>query len=95
MLKRMWGVGKINATYNLLKSHSKTPTDHHQLRNNRGTEFNKGSVWFVAQNSYNVIWKLLRLVSKNLKTPFSTDPVILQYGLEIDNLLKGIVEETN
>ena len=27
---------------------------------------------------------------QKFETPFSTDPVILQYGLEIDNLLKGI-----
>ena len=84
------GVGKINATYNLLKAIQKHQPD---LIINLGTagstEFNKGSVVCCTEFIQRDM-EVTALGFQKFETPFSTDPVILQYGLEIDNLAKGI-----
>ena len=84
------GVGKINASYNLLKAIQKHQPD---LIINLGTagstEFNKGSVVCCTEFIQRDM-EVTALGFQKFETPFSTDPVILQYGLEIDNLLKGI-----
>lgn len=84
------GVGKINATYNLLKAIQKHQPD---LIINLGTagstEFNKGSVVCCTEFIQRDM-EVTALGFQKFETPFSTDPIILQYGLEIDNLPKGI-----
>ena len=84
------GVGKIKATYHLVKAIQKHQPD---LIINLGTagstEFNKGSVVCCTEFIQRDM-EVTALGFQKFETPFSTDPIILQYGLEIDNLPKGI-----
>ena len=84
------GVGKIKATYHLVKAIQKSKPD---LIINLGTAgstvFDRGTIVncnrFIQRDM-----DVRALGFQKFETPFSTDPVILQYGLEIDNLPKGI-----
>jgi len=84
------GVGKIKATYHLVKAIQKSKPD---LIINLGTAgstvFDRGTIVncsrFIQRDM-----DVRSLGFQKFETPFSTDPVILQYGLEIDNLPKGI-----
>lgn len=84
------GVGKINATYNLLKAIQKHKPD---LIINLGTagstEFNKGSVVCCTEFIQRDM-EVTALGFQKFETPFSIDPVILKYGIEMENLPKGI-----
>ena len=84
------GVGKINATYHLLKAVEQYKPD---LVVNLGTagstKFNRGEVVcctkFIQRDM-----EVTALGFKKFQTPFSDEDIILDYGLKINNLQEGI-----
>lgn len=84
------GVGKINAAYHLFKGIQKYNPD---IVINLGTagssEFNKGSIICCNQFIQRDM-EVTALGFKKFETPFSDDEIILEHGLEFQNLPKGI-----
>jgi len=84
------GIGKIKATYNLTKAIQKSVPD---LIINLGTA---GSTAFDRGNVVNCNRFIQRdmdvraLGFQKFETPFSDEPVLLEYGLKIENLPNGI-----
>jgi len=84
------GIGKVKATYNLTKAIQEVKPD---LIINLGTAgstiFNRGSVVncsrFIQRDM-----DVRALGFKKFETPFSDEPVILEYGLKIENFPNGI-----
>lgn len=84
------GVGKINATYHLLKEVlSYQPDIVINLGTAGSTLFNRGEV--VSCNQFiQRDMEVTALGFLKYETPFSNGEVILRYGLEIEGLPKGI-----
>lgn len=84
------GVGKINATYNLTKAiHRHQPDVVINLGTAGSTAYNKGAV--VCCNQF--IQRDMEVTAmgfQKFETPFSTDEIILEYGIQVDHLPKGI-----
>lgn len=84
------GVGKINATYHLLKGIEKYQPD---LIINLGTAgstvFDRGSVICCTEFIQRDM-EVTALGFQKFETPFSDDPVVLKYGIEVPCLPKGI-----
>ncbi|WP_374360924.1 nucleosidase [Cloacibacterium sp.] len=84
------GVGKINATYNLLKAILKhNPDIIINLGTAGSTKFNKGEVVCCTEFIQRDM-DVMALGFQKFETPFSTDAVILEYGIELEGLPKGI-----
>ena len=84
------GVGKINAAYHLFKGIQKfNPDIVINLGTAGSTLFNRGEV--VCCNQFiQRDMDVMALGFQKFETPFSNGEVVLNYGLEIDNLPKGI-----
>ncbi len=84
------GVGKINAAYHLFKGIQKfSPDIIINLGTAGSTLFNRGEV--VCCNQFIQRDMDVRALGfKNFETPFSNGEIILNYGLEIEKLPKGI-----
>ena len=84
------GVGKINAAYHLFKGIQKfNPDIVINLGTSGSTLFNRGEV--VCCNQFiQRDMDVMALGFQKFETPFSNGEVVLNYGLEIDNLPKGI-----
>ncbi len=84
------GVGKVNATYNLTKAiHLYQPDVVINLGTAGSTAFNKGEV--VCCNQF--IQRDMEVTAmgfQKFETPFSTDEIILEYGIQLDHLPQGI-----
>lgn len=84
------GVGKINATYNLLKAIQKHQPD---LIINLGTAgstvFDRGTIVncnrFIQRDM-----DVRALGFKKFETPFSDEPILLEYGIKTSHLPNGI-----
>ena len=84
------GVGKINASYNLLKAIQKSKPD---LIINLGTAgstvFDRGTIVncsrFIQRDM-----DVRSLGFQKFETPLSGEPVLLEYGLNVENLPNGI-----
>ena len=84
------GVGKIKATYHLVKAIQKSKPD---LIINLGTAgstvFDRGTIVncnrFIQRDM-----DVRALGFKKFETPFSDEPVLLEYGLNVENLPNGI-----
>jgi len=84
------GVGKVKATYNLTKEIQKSNPD---LIINFGTAgsttFDRGSI--VNCNRFIQRDMDVRVLGfQKFETPFSDEPILLEYGLNIENLPNGI-----
>ena len=84
------GIGKVKATYNLTKEIEKSNPD---LIINLGTAgsttFDRGSI----VNCHRFIQRdmdVRALGFQKFETPFSDEPILLEYGLNIENLPNGI-----
>ena len=84
------GIGKVKATYNLTKAILKSKSD---LVINLGTAgstaFDRGSI----VNCFSFIQRdmdVRALGFQKFETPFSDEPILLEYGLKIENILQGI-----
>jgi adenosylhomocysteine nucleosidase len=84
------GVGKINAAYHLFKGIQKyNPDIVINLGTSGSTLFNRGEV--VCCNQFiQRDMDVMALGFQKFETPFSNGEVVLNYGLEILNLPKGI-----
>ena len=84
------GVGKINAAYHLFKGIQKyNPDIVINLGTAGSTLFNRGEV--VCCNQFiQRDMDVMALGFQKFETPFSNGEVVLNYGLEIPNLPKGI-----
>ena len=84
------GVGKIKATYHLVKAIQKSKPD---LIINLGiagsTVFDRGTIVncnrFIQRDM-----DVRALGFKKFETPFSDEPILLEYGLNVENLPNGI-----
>ena len=84
------GVGKIKATYHLVKAIQKSKPD---LIINLGTAgstvFDRGTIVncnrFIQRDM-----DVRALGFKKFETPFSDEPILLEYGLNVENLPNGI-----
>lgn len=84
------GIGKVKATYHLTKA---IQTSHPDLIINLGTSgsttFDRGSVVncnrFIQRDM-----DVRALGFQKFETPFSDEPVLFEYGLDIENLPNGI-----
>lgn len=84
------GVGKVNATYSLTKAiHRHQPDVVINLGTAGSTAFNKGTV--VCCNQFiQRDMEVTALGFQKFETPFSTDEIVLEYGILVDHLPKGI-----
>lgn len=84
------GIGKVNATYHLTKAILKyTPDIVINLGTAGSTKFNKRSV--VCCNQFiQRDMEVTALGFQKFETPFSNGEIILNHGLELENLPKGI-----
>lgn len=84
------GVGKINSTYHLLKSVEKFQPDIIiNLGTAGSTKFNRGEVVCCTQFIQRDM-DATALGFQKFETPFSEEPIILSYGIAIENLPIGI-----
>ncbi|MCG2792743.1 MAG: nucleosidase [Weeksellaceae bacterium] len=84
------GIGKVKATYNVTKAILKnTPELVINLGTAGSTTFDRGSVVncsrFIQRDM-----DVRALGFQKFETPFSDEPVLLEYGLNIENLPNGI-----
>ncbi len=84
------GVGKVNATYQLTKAIQKfNPDVVINLGTAGSTVYNKGTL--VCCNQFiQRDMEVTALGFQKFETPFSNGEVLLQYGIEIEGLPKGI-----
>ncbi len=84
------GIGKINAVYHLMKAISRYQPDIViNLGTAGSTEFNKGTV--VCCNQFiQRDMEVTALGFQKFETPFSNEAIVLNNGLEIAHLPKGI-----
>ncbi len=84
------GVGKVNATYHLMKGIQRFQPD---LIVNLGTagstKFNRGEVVCCTEFIQRDM-DVAALGFKKFETPFSDDPVVLNYGITLDHLSQAI-----
>lgn len=84
------GIGKVKATYNLTKAiHENNPDLIINLGTAGSTTFDRGSL----VNCHRFIQRdmdVRALGFRKFETPFSNEPILLEYGLIIENLPNGI-----
>jgi adenosylhomocysteine nucleosidase len=89
------GIGKVKATYNLTKAIHENNPDLIINLGTGSTTFDRGSVVncsrFIQRDM-----DVRALGFQNLKHHFPDEPIVLEYGLNIENLPKGsVVPATN
>ncbi len=84
------GIGKVKATYNLTKAIQKSHPDLIiNLVTAGSTTFDRGSIvncsCFIQRDM-----DVRALGFQKFETPFSNEPILLEYGLNIENIPNGI-----
>lgn len=84
------GIGKVKATYNLTKAIQKfNPDLIINLGTAGSTTFDRGSV-VICSRFIQRDMDVRALGFQKFETPFSDKPILLEYGLEVQNLPNGI-----
>lgn len=84
------GVGKVNSTYHLLKGIQKYNPDVIINLGTAGSPFFDHGTVVCCTDFIQRDMEVSALGFQKFETPFSTDPIVLSYGLEKENLPKGI-----
>lgn len=84
------GIGKVNAVYELMKAISEQKPDIIiNLGTAGSTKFKKGEIVCCTEFIQRDM-EVTALGFQKFETPFSNEPVVLSYGLNLENLAKGI-----
>ncbi len=84
------GIGKVNAVYELMKAISEQkPNIVINLGTAGSTQFNKGEIVCCTEFIQRDM-EVTALGFQKFETPFSNESVVLNYGLNLENLPKGI-----